>query len=491
MNILYIDIDSLRPDHLGCYGYHRDTSPNIDRIAAAGLRFDNCYAPDVPCLPSRTALYQMRHGIHTGVVGHGGTTADPFIEGAGRGFRSRIVNDAFPMQLRQQGYYTGMISPFGERHAALQIYAGFNEIHNPIGKAGNERADEVAPVACRWLEANRDRDRWFLHINLWDPHTPYRSDPADVARFADDPLPAWYDEEVRRRHWRGCGPHSAQEVPGFSDDDAFWQSFALQPTRIDSMAAARAMFDGYDAGVFAADRAVGQIIDCLRRCGLADSTAVVISADHGENLGELNIYGDHQTADQITGRIPLIVHWPGLTESRAGQAESGFLYHFDGFAALLELAGGCVLPQWDACSARPLIDGTAAIRDALVISQAAWSCQRGVRFGDHLLLRSYHDGYHDLPAYQLFDVVADPHEEQDLATTRPELVDRGCRLLDEWLAAMMRSASQPQDPLWTVLAEGGPFHCRGQLPAYLDRLRATGRSDCAERLIAAHGDGRR
>lgn len=71
MRVLYIDIDTLRPDHLGCYGYHRDTSPNIDRIAVQGVRFDNCYASDVPCLPSRTAPISGRFRIHTGVIVHG------------------------------------------------------------------------------------------------------------------------------------------------------------------------------------------------------------------------------------------------------------------------------------------------------------------------------------------------------------------------------------------------------------------------------------
>jgi choline-sulfatase len=76
MRILYIDCDSLRPDHLGCYGYDRDTSPNIDRIADDGRRFTNYYASDVPCLPSRTALFTGQLGIHTGVVNHGGIAAD-------------------------------------------------------------------------------------------------------------------------------------------------------------------------------------------------------------------------------------------------------------------------------------------------------------------------------------------------------------------------------------------------------------------------------
>ena len=71
MRILYIDIDSQRPDHFGCYGYHRKTSPNIDRIAARGVRFDNDYVTDAPCLPSRTAMWSGRFGIHTGVINHG------------------------------------------------------------------------------------------------------------------------------------------------------------------------------------------------------------------------------------------------------------------------------------------------------------------------------------------------------------------------------------------------------------------------------------
>ncbi|MFN2111024.1 MAG: sulfatase-like hydrolase/transferase, partial [Anaerolineae bacterium] len=85
MRILYIDIDTLRPDHLGCYGYHRNTSPNLDALAQNGVRFKNCYTSDAPCLPSRTALWSGRFGFHTGVVNHGGTAAQPFVEGPSRG----------------------------------------------------------------------------------------------------------------------------------------------------------------------------------------------------------------------------------------------------------------------------------------------------------------------------------------------------------------------------------------------------------------------
>ena len=100
MRILYLDLDTLRPDHLGCYGYHRNTSPTIDSVAAEGVRFDNYYCSDAPCLPSRAALMSGRHGIHNGVVNHGGTHADPRLEGRSRQFRDRANFDNLPAWLR-------------------------------------------------------------------------------------------------------------------------------------------------------------------------------------------------------------------------------------------------------------------------------------------------------------------------------------------------------------------------------------------------------
>src|SRR5688572_5070375 len=147
MRVLYIDIDSLRPDHLGCYGYHRPTSPNIDRVAggAGGVRFDNYYVSDAPCLPSRTAMWSGRFGIHTGVLNHGGTAADPFLEGPRREFGSTLGRTSWMRCLRDVGHKCVTVSPFGERHSAWHWYANFSEVFN-TGKRGVETADEVFPV---------------------------------------------------------------------------------------------------------------------------------------------------------------------------------------------------------------------------------------------------------------------------------------------------------------------------------------------------------
>ena len=81
MRILFIDIDTLRPDHMGCYGYSRNTTPNMDQVCREGIRFDQYYCSDAPCLPSRASLVSGMFGIHNGAVGHGGTAADRRLTG--------------------------------------------------------------------------------------------------------------------------------------------------------------------------------------------------------------------------------------------------------------------------------------------------------------------------------------------------------------------------------------------------------------------------
>ncbi|WP_231257991.1 sulfatase-like hydrolase/transferase [Clostridium botulinum] len=144
MKILFLDLDTLRADHLGCYDYHRNTSPNIDSIAEDGVRFNNYYCSDAPCLPSRTALMSGKFGIHTGVVNHGGLAADFRLMGAKRCARDTLAEESLPAFLRKQGFRTISISPFAERHSSWNFYAGFTEMYN-TGKRGRESAEEITP----------------------------------------------------------------------------------------------------------------------------------------------------------------------------------------------------------------------------------------------------------------------------------------------------------------------------------------------------------
>ena len=481
MRVLYIDIDSLRPDHLSCYGYLRQTSPYIDAVAAQGVRFTNYYATDTPCLPSRTAFFGGMFGLRTGVVNHGGAYADLPVQGAGRGFRTTFAQNSLATVLRRAGYHTTSISPFPQRHTAYQIWYGFAEMHD-TGKGGLDNADEVYPFVQRWLQENGRRDNWFLHVNLWDPHTPYDTPASFGNPFAREPIEDWLTQAVLDGQNRSFGPHSATEVPGFTPDLS--PASRLGVGQIRTLAEAKAHMDGYDTGIRYADEYVGCLLADLAALGIAEETAVIISADHGENQGELNVWGDHQTADLITNRLPLIIHWPGLTDGQAGTTVDGLHYHLDLTATLVALLGGERPSTWDGRSFDPAFQGEATGRDYLVLSQGAWSCQRSVRWQNWLLIRTYHTGLKEFPAYMLFDVVADPHETTNLAAQRPDILGHGLRLLDEWVGEQMVDAWRG-DPFWGVMAEGGPFHANVHSPEwrhYVQRLRETGRAHHAEKL---------
>lgn len=500
MRILYIDTDSQRPDHLGCYGYHRNTSPTIDAIARQGIVFERCYTPDAPCLPSRTAFYSGRFGIQTGVVGHGGTAAQPKVQGPGRDFRDHFDNQGLARQFQKLGLHTAMISPFGQRHAAWHFYAGFNEIHN-TGQGGMESAEVVQPVVDKWLTDHAARDNWYLHINYWDPHTPYRVPGEYKTPFADAPLPAWLDDDgVIARHVNMTGPHTAQDIGMYHGDAP--DGFPRQPGTITDRALLRAMIDGYDTGTRYVDDQIAKIVAALKTAGIYDDTAIIISADHGENQGELGIYGEHGTADDITCRVPLIIKWPGAI---AGTRNTKFVYNLDLAPTLMDLLGGEKQPLWDGRSyAAAITRGENTGRDEVTISQCCHVCQRSVRWDNWLYMRTYHDGFHLFPQEMLYDLEADPHEQNNLAAQHPELCREGQWRLSRWHDAQMQkmaiTGNDVTDPLWTVMREGGPFHARlhdGRLPGqpggglkgfntYLERLEATGRADGAAQLHKIH-----
>ncbi|MEF3308097.1 sulfatase [Paenibacillus sp. GYB004] len=481
MRMLFLDLDSTSPNHLGCYGYHRNTSPNIDKIACEGVRFTNYYTSDAPCAPSRAALSSGRFGIHTGLVGHGGTAADFRHEGISRMFRDVLTKESLPAFLRSAGMKTVLFSPFGERHSQWTFYSGFSEIHNS-GKGGMESAEDVTPGVLSWIEQNAKNDDWFLYLNYWDPHTPYRAPEEFGNPFADDPLPAWLTEEMLERHKKKVGPHSARDINMY--DNKTNPNFPRHPGELLDMSGLRNMIDGYDCGIRYMDEHIGMLFEALRRADVMDDLVIFISADHGENQGQLGIYGEHGTADHGTCRIPMIVRWPGVTQAHV---DEGLHYHLDLLPTLADMLGKKPCQSWDGQSYAPALTGQRECgRDYLVLSQCAHVCQRSVRFGEWLYMRTYHDGYHMFPKEMLYNLKDDPNEQFDVASSNPDICKEAVYLLNEWHDDMMLSMPYDVDPLWTVMKEGGPFHAKGRLKGYLEHLKSTGREEAIPELVSRH-----
>lgn len=485
MRIVFFDLDTLRPDHLGCYGYFRNTSPNIDSIAEEGVKFSNYYCSDAPCLPSRSALQSGMFGIHNGAVGHGGTAGDQFIEGYDRGFRQTFAGTNLFHQFRRAGLHTVSISTFAERHTSYWYYGGFNEMYN-IGTGGGERADQVSPIAIDWINRHGAEDNWFLHINMWDPHTTYRT-PAEFGNpFEGDDFfdRTWMTQEIIDAQRKEASPHGVREL-GMYDNTPI-PSCPRQPMEIKDMNDYRTLIDGYDCGIAYMDMHIGKILDALRSVGVYDDVSFIITSDHGENIGELNSYSEHSTADNITCRIPMIIKWQGGME---GITDDTFRYNVDLAPTMADLFGLNKPARWDGESyAETIKTGEPCPREYLVLSQNAHVCQRSVRWGDYLYMRTYHDGYHNFPQEMLFNVKEDFHETNNIAAEKPEICDKCAHLLLDWHDEAMAKSMNGVDPMITVLREGGPYHTRGWLKTYCEFLRKTDRADEAERLIARHGD---
>ncbi|GIN72314.1 sulfatase [Bacillus sp. J14TS2] len=456
MRILYLDLDSLRPDHLGCYGYHRNTSPNIDKIAKEGVRFTNYYCSDAPCAPSRTALMTGQFGIHNGVVGHGGTAGDIRIEGASRGTRGRLAEESLPGSLRQLGYQTASISTFPERHGTWAFNAGFNEVFN-IGEKGNESAEQVLPIALKWIEEHAGKDNWFLHLNFWDPHTPYRAPEEFGNPFEGEPIPEWLTEEVFALHKNKEGQHSIADMNIHAK--TYYANWPRHQQKVEKYADLRTFLDHYDSAIRYMDDHIGRVFQLLEQIGVMEDTAILISADHGENMGELGIYSDHGTADEATCHIPMIFKWP---TGKKGIVDNGLHYHLDLAPTLIDLLGGDKAALWDGQSyVDTIVNGKSTARPYLVLSQCVHVCQRSVRFDDWLYIRSYHDGHHGFEKEMLFHLKSDPHEQTNLARERRDICETAAYLLLEWHDEMMSTMDYVVDPLWTVMQEGGPVIARG------------------------------
>lgn len=447
MRIIYFDIDCLRPDHLGCYGYNRPTSPAIDEIARQGTRFNHYYCASSPCLPSRTAWSSGRFGIRNGVISN---------HSAGARFRIKSThyngpeseNEMFARQLRRHGYDTISFSNFADRHSALWFMHGWSEFHTPNLKCGVETAEEVNAPVLRWLKQNASRDNYFMHINYWDVHRCYKMDASWADRFRDSPVPQrWPDEEAIRQH---------QSIQGlFTAQGQFHQGrspYPLMPGAISSRRDFEHMVTGYDAAIAYVDQHVSQVLAELERQNLLEETVIIISGDHGDAFGEHGVYSDHVCADECVQRVPLIVKWPGMAPE-GGQCSS-LLYNVDFAPTVCDLLGVPTPMDWDGDSFKQNLCGDGGLeRDHLVWDCALYTVQRAVRTKSHLMIRTYDDHGYSFAPVELYNMETDPYQAKDIAPENPALVAECTSRMEEWVEAQKSKGDWVEDPIDAVIRE--------------------------------------
>ena len=283
-HVIFITIDTLRADHLGAYGYPRETSPNLDRLAAGGIRFDRFYSQSTTTAPSHTAFLTSLYPQSSGVLNNSHTFPD--------------VTSLMDV-LRQEGYSTAGVVSSSVLGTAFGIQGEFDffddELNAPAEAVipSERSAEDSLARAIRWIESRSDEGPLFLWVHLMDPHGPYRA-PSEPDYFVGD------------RFYR-AGEKMLEVISGMDSE-------SLPPyLEIDGQRDAAYYVARYDAEIRYTDRALGAFFASLDAAGLFASSLVILTADHGEVMveeGHKHYFSHgHIVYDEVS-RVPLIVKEP-------------------------------------------------------------------------------------------------------------------------------------------------------------------------------------
>jgi arylsulfatase A-like enzyme len=410
--VILISLDTLRSDHLSCYGYGRDTSPNIDLLAKDGVRFAETRAPSPWTLPSHlsmiTALDTLNHGVFTPDL-----RLDPRTPTLAELLKAKgFYNAAFTGGVFVSGFY-GFSKGFDSFQALGEV-------------ADRDAAAKLADKATRWIERNLDRD-FFLFLHTYQIHDPY---------LAEEP---WTRRYLRAR----AGSPDPDMTPlRFNHADRFTP--LSEETRLD-------MVGLYDGEIRYTDEIlIGPLVAKLKALGIYDRTMIVLTSDHGEEFFEHGSWlHTHSVYDEVL-RVPLIVKFFG--SRNAGRTVRSPVFGVDVMPTIAEELGiGLSSETLDGKSLLSLADGgdeAAGKAPRPGISDLA-SRVLGIHVPRKVgIIRSPYKFILNEPyspedrAYflspppplaeiEVFDISCDPGETRNLAAERPELVREFRALLRE------------------------------------------------------------
>jgi choline-sulfatase len=411
-NVLLLSIDTLRADHLGCYGGTRVATPNVDRLAHDGALFENAACPMPMTRPSLSTIHTSLHPREHGVVNNAVALAPDSV--------------TLAETLAQAGYATAAFTPVRLLDASSGLAQGFASYVAP--EAHHLPADRVAPGALAWLAARDPQKPFFVWLHLFDPHLPYAP--------------------------------PAQYAPGAGPDEISWKSLLATANAHDgdvpAATLARAL-ELYAGEVAYVDHWVGEVVKQLAALNVLDDTIVVFTADHGECFDH-GIYFEH--ADCLyegAVHVPLLIRYP--RKVAAGTRVAAQVEHMDvaptilalaGLARPAEFRGRALLPTPPTPGDALPLDAFALIEHPLYQDRSAEERSRkqerirsvgGVPTREILTDRQSNalrgptwKFITDGDTSELYDLPDDRDEQHDLATTKPELTADLRRVLDEKLA---------------------------------------------------------
>jgi arylsulfatase A-like enzyme len=383
-NVLWISMDSLRADHLGCYGYARAHTPHIDGLAGEGVRFQQCVSQasytriSVPSMITGKYPFflnmRMLHGdLDTAHV----TVAEAM---AAAGYFTCAIAEPWPA-----GFYQGV------------------EVVDVQDRGTTKKTRRCLEI----LEALDDRP-FFIWLYYWDPHAPYQP-PDRYLEIIDRAAlgPAGFTTEKRR-------------LPAVRGSNLLLLSQLNRGAITLTEAQRDQLVRLYDAEIAFVDAGIGQVTAALKRMGLWDDTLVLLSADHGEAFGEHGLYYHSHSLYEEEVRVPFIIKPP---RSRAPAQEiPGLVRNMDMPMTILDYCGIAEPEDVQGRSLRPFIESGEVPRLPSCLETHSAQKKRHLmayRTADHKII------YQLSPvAAELYDLQADPGEQTDLLKSGPAGDDR-------------------------------------------------------------------
>ncbi len=459
--VILIWADTLRRDHLGIYGYARDTSPVLDGLARAGVLFRDCVSQgswtkvSTPSL--LTSLYPTSHTI--------------------KEFADRVPSAARTLAevYRESGAATLSMSSILFTGRFTNLHQGFETVHEDrslsdqnSSKTAREYVDRLLP----WLDAHRD-DPFFVFLHVSDPHDPYKPYAPYDTLFADGSRA----EEHERQ---------AKEARKFIRDPLLklfgMPSFVeLEDAKLDPRRYAAHDRDWYDGSIRAMDVEIGRLLERLRTLGLDARTLVAFIGDHGEEFLEHGrMFHGQSTYGELVG-VPLILWGPSALPR--GRIVEQTVETIDVMPTLLAISGLPLPHQAQGRSLLPLL-ATGSRRDVARADDAAWNRRPAISEKAKAIdpgappprdTESYaivSEGWkliHNVerkagdPEFELYNHAVDPLDQTDLSAEQPERVERLARELAAWRAHATAARLKPD-------AEGAQAMSKEDL----ERLRSLG-----------------
>jgi len=382
-NILIISIDTLRADHVSCYGYKYKTTPNLDRLALQGHRFHNAYTSIPTTLPAHASLFTSLYPRQLSVSRNGEKIPD------GAATLAEI--------LQVKGYATAAFISTIALNERYGLGQGF-QIYDDIAEGTQRPAEITITRAAEWLQ-DHCNDQFFLFVHLFDPHVPYAAPEAFRQRFHAPPI-------------------KTPPVCGFIANPGQLTTDLINKT-----------IGAYDAEIAYADWAVGELLRKLEQLDLKNNTMVVVTSDHGESLGELlKRYGyafDHGEflyAHQL--RIPMIICLPGVAFSEKGLVHTNPVSIIDIMPTILDLLEIKPPEPIAGHSLIPIIRGKTEANNAVFSERRSFETApkpflRGkdysiIEMERHLIFSTIRDS-------ELYNLIDDPDEVSDLRQERNKI----------------------------------------------------------------------